>query len=168
MSEFDGISGFDGWKKKLDELLAEARKAAGANDEKGLVAIADRLTEFTIESWPDTPEIKALDKIAGETATRLRKQGIEGKLDAIAARSAEVGRLAQGFDQAATANAAKAASIRLTRTREVLDTATSTVDTLKRFRETLKSGDDGALIAEVNQIVESLETLRKSVGSGKT
>ena len=163
MSEFDNISGFAGWKAKLDELLNAAKQAAGANDESGLNAIADRLTEFTIESWPDTPEIKALDRIAGDTATRLRKQGIEGKLDAIAARSAELAKLAQGFDQAATANAQQAADIRLARTREVLDAATSTVTTLTRFRETLKSGDDAALIVEVDRILTALDALQKRV-----
>ena len=163
MSEFDGIKGFAGWKAKLDELLNAAKQAAGANDENGLKAIADRLTEFTIESWPDTPEIKALDKIAGDTATRLRKQGIEGKLDAIAARSAELAQLAKDFDQAAAANTQQAADIRLARTREVLDAATSTVTTLTRFRETLKSGDDAALIVQVDQILGALDALSKQV-----
>jgi hypothetical protein len=165
MSEFDDIKGFDGWKAKLDELLNAAKQAAGANDNAALDAIADRLTEFTIESWPDTPEIKALDKIAGDTATRLRKQGIEGKLDAIAARSAELARLAKDFDQAATANTQQAADIRLARTREVLDAATSTVTTLTRFRETLKSGDDAALIAQVDQILGALDALSKGIKS---
>jgi hypothetical protein len=163
MSEFDDISGFAGWRKKLDDLLAEASKAAGANDEAGLLSIADRLTEFTIASWPDTPEIKALDQIAGDTATRLRKQGIEGKLDAIAARTAEIATLAQDFDQAATTNTATAADIRLTRIKEVVDTATATVTTLTRFRETLKTADDATLIAEVDQIVGALQALSTRV-----
>ena len=163
MSEFDDIKGFGGWRAKLDELLGAARKAAEANDETALAAIADRLTEFTIASWPDTPEIKALDRVAGDTATRLRKQGIEGKLDAIAARTAELDKLAKDFDQAAKANADKAADIRLARAREVLDTATATVKTLTRFRETLKSGDDAALINEVDKIVGALEALRTRV-----
>lgn len=163
MSEFDGISGFKGWRSKLDELLDAAKQAAGANDESGLNAIADRLTEFTIESWPDTPEIKALDKIAGDTATRLRKQGIEGKLDAIAARSAELAQIAQQFDQAAAVNTDKASSIRLKRAREVFDTATATVQTITRFRDALKTDDDAALIAELNTIVAALERLRARV-----
>jgi hypothetical protein len=161
MSEFDGISDFDGWRRKLDALLNEAKAAAGANDESALESIADRLTEFTIESWPDTAEVKALDKIAGDTATRLRKQGIEGKLDAIAARSAELAKLADDFDQAAGANAAKAAGIRLAQTREVVDSATRTVDTLTRFRDSLKSGNDAALISELDKIVAALDALRR-------
>jgi hypothetical protein len=163
MSEFDDINGFDGWRKKLDELLGEARSAAESNDETALLAVADRLTQFTIESWPDTTEIKALDQVAGDTATRLRKQGIEGKLDAIAARTAEVEKLAKDFDQAAQVNTDKADSIRLKRVREVIDTATSAVTTLTRFRDTLKSGDDAALIAEVNTILAGLDSLRKRV-----
>ena len=165
MSEFQDIKGFPAWRTKLDDLLGEARAAAAANDEVELMAIADRLTEFTIESWPDTPEMKALDRVAGDTATRLRKKGIEGKLDAIAARTAELDRLARSFDAAAQANTDKAADIRLTRAREVLDTATTTVQTLKRFRETLKTSDDAALIAQVDQIVGALGTLQKNVKS---
>ena len=164
MSEFDNISGFSGWKAKLDELLTEAKSAAGANDESALNAIADRLTEFTIESWPDTPDIKALDRIAGETATRIRKEGIEGKLDAIAARSAELVKLAKDFDQAAQANAHAAADIRLTQTREVLDAAATTVTTLKRFRETLKTAGDATTVAEIDGILSSLEALRRRMG----
>jgi hypothetical protein len=163
MSEFDGIANLADWKAKLAELLAEAKKAAGANDDKALTAIADRLTEFTIESWPDTPEIKALDGIAADTATMLRKQGIEGKLDSLGARTAELEQVAASFDQAANANTDKAASIRLKRVREVVDTATSTVTTLTRFRQTLKTGDDAALIVEVNGIVDALNALMKKV-----
>ena len=163
MSEFDDISGLGGWRGKLDDLLAEARKAAEANDEAKLVTIADRLTEYTLESTPKTREIKALDDIAAATATRLRKQGIEGKIDAIAARTAQLDKLAKSFDSAAQANTDKAADIRLTRAREVLDTATATVETLTRFRETLKTGNDAALIAQVDQIVGALATLQKNV-----
>ena len=163
MSEFDDIKGFDGWKAKLDALLAEARQAVSASDEASLPAIADRLTEFMIESWPDTPDIKALDRIAGDTATMLRKAGIEGKLDSLGARSAELAQVAAQFDQVSDATTDKASAIRLKRTREVLDTATATVDTLTRFRDTLKSGDDAAIITEVNQALAALDALRSRV-----
>ena len=163
MSEFDDIKGFAGWKSKLADLLAEAKQAVGASDEDALPRIADRLTEFMIESWPDTPEIQALDRIAGDTATMLRKKGIEGKLDSLGARTAELDKMTGDFDSAATANTGKADSIRLKRVREVVDTATSTVTTLTRFKQTLKTGDDAALIVEVNTIVDALNALMKRV-----
>ena len=57
MSEFDTIDGFPAWKKKLNELLAEGKQAVADGDVDECRAIAARLTEFTIASWPDTPEI---------------------------------------------------------------------------------------------------------------
>jgi hypothetical protein len=166
MSEFSGIEGFQGWKTKLSQLLAQGKKAVADADEDQCRAVADRLTEFTIASWPDTPEIKELDRIAAEAANTLGLQAIEGMLAQLAGHTADLARLARQFDEASRANAATAGSIRLRHGQEVIDAATGTVKAINQFRDSLDARDDKKLMGELKAVVASLQKLRKTVESG--
>ncbi len=64
MSEWDNIEGVEGWRKKLDELLREAETAEKSQNIEDRLALSRRLTEFILESAPNTTEIKELDAIA--------------------------------------------------------------------------------------------------------
>ncbi|NVM23997.1 MAG: hypothetical protein HWN68_19735, partial [Desulfobacterales bacterium] len=66
MSEFNGITGFDGWSAKLKSLLEEAKLVAQQDELDKRLTMCDRLTDFVLESRPDTPEIKELDRMAKE------------------------------------------------------------------------------------------------------
>lgn len=163
MSEFDNIEQFDGWKNKLNQLLAEGKKAVADNDLDECGAIAGRLAQFTVASWPDTPEIKELDRIAAEAAATLGKQAIEGMLTQLAAHTADVARLAKQFDDAAKVNSAKADSIRLKYGQEVIDAVTGTVKAINQFRDTLDSKNDKKLLEDLKAVAASLQKLRKTV-----
>ena len=163
MSEFSGIDGFEGWKGKLKELLQAAKTAAGNQDLEQRIAISERLTDFTIASFPNTPEIKELDRIAGEAAAGILKQSIEERLADLARQTVDVARLAKQFNATAEANEAKAESIRLKHGQQVLDSVTGTVKAINQFRDTLDSSDDKKLIEDLKQVVASLQKLRKAV-----
>lgn len=163
MSEFSGIDGFEGWKDKLNELLQAAKAAAANQDLPQRIAISERLTDFTIASFPNTPEIKELDRIAGEAAAGILRQSIEERLADLARQTVDVARLAKQFNSIGEANEAKAESIRLKHGQQVIDTVTETVKAINQFRDTLDSKDDKKLLEEVNAVVGSLQKLRKTV-----
>jgi hypothetical protein len=163
MSEFRGIDGFSAWKKKLEQLLAEGKKAVANDDLDECKAIAARLTEFTIASWPNTPEIKELDRIAAEAADTLGLQVVGGMLTKLAASTGDLARLTKQFDEAAKFNTAEANSIRLKHGREVIDAVTGTVNAINQFRHTLDEKDDKKLLEDLKAVVASLQKLRKTV-----
>lgn len=163
MSEFDNIEGFEDWKEKLNALLAEAKRAVVSNDLDKCSDVARRLTRFTVESFPDTPDIKELDRKAAEAAATLGRQSIDGMLAELATHTADVARLAEKFDAAAKANAAEANSIRLKSSRQVIDSVTGTVNAINQFRETLDVREDKKLLDDLKTVVSSLQKLRKAV-----
>ena len=77
MSEWSNIEGLEGWSKKLGELLEDAAKASQSENFDSRLKENRLLMQFTIESWPNTPEMKQLDEIAYEAAVGLMKQTIE-------------------------------------------------------------------------------------------
>ncbi|MHC4105204.1 MAG: hypothetical protein ACYSR9_09705 [Planctomycetota bacterium] len=165
MSEFNGITGFNGWSAKLKSLLEEARVIAQQNDLDERLTMSDRLTDFILESRPDTPEIKELDRIANETATALLKQSIEERLMAIIARTAEYKRLTKEFQTQAKHNEADAESIRLKSIIQTVDSATVMIDSAKKLKVSLKkNAGDKNVAALIDETVAAIESLRSRIG----
>ena len=150
MSEFDGITGIDGWGKKLKELLTDAKQIARQNDIDKQLEMSDRLTDFMHESRPNTPEIKKLDNIAEEAAASILRQSIEERLAAVTARTAEYVRLAKDFESQAQENRDSADSIRLKNITQVVNSATGMIKSAKNLKESLKE----PLIEEEEEVVE--------------
>lgn len=50
MSEFNGITGFDGWSAKLKSLLEDAKLVAQQDELDKRLTMCDRLTDFVLES----------------------------------------------------------------------------------------------------------------------
>ena len=76
MNEFDKIKGFDGWQKKLLELLDKAEDAAEEKEWPPRRKVSRQLKEFILQSSPNTAEILELDRIAKETRISLLKTTI--------------------------------------------------------------------------------------------
>ena len=114
-NEFAKINGYEGWKSKLDQLLAVAKTASESGTASARRRIADRLTDFAMHSHPDTEQIVELDTIALEAARTLLVENIEGEVSDIAARTAELNTLAKRLGAAGRAATEAAASIRLER-----------------------------------------------------
>ena len=90
MNPSEDTTGFRARKAELDALLAQTREAIGANDEQRLISIAERLEAIVAERAPESGVVRTLKRIAADTAAMLRKEGIEGKLDSLGARIAEL------------------------------------------------------------------------------
>jgi len=165
MSEWDNIQGLDGWKMKLAELLREAETVAQKAEIEPRLALNARLTEFIINSSPNTPEITALDDIAEKARAGLMRSAIEERLEAISAGTGELARLTKEFLARAASAEASAASIRLERARHVVDSLTESVRAVKEFRDALGSGKDEELAKSLDRIVTSMQNLRGEIES---
>lgn len=161
MSEFDGIRDVDGWRRKLDALLREAEQAA--RDEEKRFEIAARLREFVAKSGPQVDEIERLDDIAAGTVRALMNQTINERLTELADRSVELARLSKTIGAAAAGAGAAADSIRLARTRAVVDSLTRSVEAVTALRAVIDSGADADLVAQVEAGLAALQELRGAV-----
>ena len=161
MSEFDGIKGVDGWRRKLDALLREAEQAA--RDEERRFAIAARLREFVSNSGPQVPDIARLDDIAAGTVRALMSQTIDERLAELADRSIELARLSKAIEGVAAGAGASADSIRLVRTRAVVDSLTRSVEAVTALRAIIDSGADADLVGQVEAGLAALQELRGAV-----
>ena len=164
MSEFNGITGFDGWSAKLKSLLEEARHIAQNGDLDERLKMCDRLADFGLESRPDTPEIKELDRIAHETATALLRQSIDERLRDIIARTGDYTRLTKEFESRAKQNEANAESIRLTSITRTVDSATALISSAKELKTSLKqNASDKRIAALIDETVANIESLRSRI-----
>ncbi len=166
MSEWENIEGLEGWSRKLGELLEDAAKASQSENFDSRLKENQRLIQFTIESWPNTPEMKRLDEIAYEAAVGLMKQTIEERIAAITSRTGIYQQLAKDIRVQTEANHASADSIRLKAIVKLLDSATETVEAAKAAQEALQSGpDDPELAKKIKLTVTAIENLKKSIGN---
>lgn len=161
MSEFDAIEGVDGWRRKLEELLREAEQAA--RDEERRFAVAARLREFVSNSGPQVDAIVRLDDVAAGTVRALMSQTINERLAELADRSVELARLAKTIDATAADAGAAADSIRLARTRAVVDSLTRSVEAVTALRGIIDSRADADLVAQVEAGLAALQELRGAV-----
>src|SRR4030095_12512171 len=97
MSEFINIKDLQGWTDKLGELLTAARAAAQLKDLTLRLEINERLMGFVENSFPNSPEISALDDIATQTASALLRQTIDERLQSITERTGEFQKLGKQF-----------------------------------------------------------------------
>jgi hypothetical protein len=165
MNEFRGIEGIDGWSKKLNSMLAEAKQIASKEALGPRLKMSERLTDFILESRPNTPEIQMLDKIAETTAAALLADSIEKRLKAITSRTGEFIRLTKEFDAQAMKNEENAESIRLENIIATVDSATETVNAAKKLKESLKDNVKEGKIAElIDETVTAVEKLRSNLG----
>lgn len=161
MSEFDAIKGVDGWRRKLEELLREAEQAA--QDEERRFAVADRLEAFVRNSGPQSEAIDRLDDVAVGTVRALMMQTINERIAELANRSVELARVTKTIQGTAASAGAAAESIRLTRTRAVVDSLTRSVEAVTALRAIIDSGAEADLVAQVEAGLAALQELRGAV-----
>lgn len=164
-SEFDNIRGYEGWKSKLDQLLAIAKTASESGTPAARRKIADRLTDFATESWPDTAEIVELDTIALETSRTILVDNISSEVSAIAARTAAVAALSKRLGAIGRAASETAASIRLERAHRVVDAMTELVRSVDEL-DSVMTDDNEALRKKIRALAESALKLRQEVEEG--
>lgn len=165
MSEWNNINDLEGWRKKLGELLAEARTAAEQKDLSPRLKVNERLMQFVENSWPNTPEIEALDDLATQTAAALLNLTIEERLKSITERTGQYQKLAKQFAASAEENKARESSLRLEAITRFLDSSIKLVDDAQALRESLQNdAADKKLGEKIADAIAAIETLRSSVG----
>lgn len=164
-NEFSNISGYDGWKSKLDQLLAVAKTASESGTPAARRKIADRLTDFAMESSPDTAEIVELDTIALDASRTILLNNIAGEVDAIAARTATLVTLAKKLGAVGRAATETAASIRLERAHRVVDAMTELVRSVDEL-DSVMTDDNEALRKKIRALAEAALKLRTEVEDG--
>ena len=165
MSEWSNIKDPQGWTKKLGELLIAARAAARQKELSPRIEVNERLMQFVENSWPNTPEIMALDEIATQTASALLNQTIEERLHSITERTGQYQKLGKQFAALAEESEARAGSIRLQAITSFIDSSTRMVDAAKELQKSLKDGAaDKKLVEKIAETIAAIEALRSSVG----
>ena len=160
MSEFDGISGFEGWSAKLRDLLREANASARSDDLDSRLAASERLIHFVEASRPDDEAIQALDAIAKKTATALLLQTIDERLASIVARNGELASLGKQFEDAGAGAKKTAAALRLERATKVLEALNDGIIKMKELRDSLRSGSDKDLATAIEKAVTAARSVR--------
>lgn len=164
MSEWTGITGYEGWRGKLGELLDEAKEVAREDDIEARFALSDRLLTFMKKSRPNSEDIRALDELAREAAADLMKMTIEERLAAVSERTGRYLQLTKEIEARAAEAQAAAASIRLENVVSVIDTTTQAIESIQKLRESLKDTATDRKIADlIDETITAVETLRSRV-----
>ena len=163
MSEFDDIKDVNGWRNKLAELIDDAKRPAAGNDDDARMSMAERLNHFIENSRPQSPEINQMDDLAGKTALSLMRQTVEERMAELTVRGTELAKLTKALDAQSDALAASADSIRLTRTREVVNVLTRSVDALNQFRTAVDADDTAGLMASVEDLLTRIQEVRNAI-----
>jgi flagellin-specific chaperone FliS len=161
-TEFDNVTGFDGWSGALAGLLEAAQDASAGDDLAKRTAVARRLGTYILKS-PPGGDFDALDDIAKQTAIDLLKQNMDERNQAIMKNVAELASLTKTLQAGARANLTAAGSIRLERARAVVDHATDTVRALTELRASLNEETDEELAKKLENLVRRLQDLRNLV-----
>jgi hypothetical protein len=163
MSEFDGINDVDGWRDKVAELIDDAKRVAAGNDDDARMSVAERLNLFIENSRPQSPEISQMDDLAGKTALSLMRQTVNERMAELTVRGTELAKLTKALGAQSDALAASADSIRLTKTREVVNVLTRSVDALNQFRTAVDADDTAGLVASVEDLLTRIQEVRNAI-----
>jgi hypothetical protein len=158
------LKGVDAWLPELKQLLAEAGETAKQTDPAPRLKLAQFLTGFIQESWPQTPEMDKLDDLARQTVNSLMLTDMDQRLGAIASRTAAYAKLAKDIEAAAERNETAAASIRLQGIRQLIDATTQTIASARALAASLDSSKPGdkKIATLVEETVAAVEKLRSA------
>ena len=124
--------------------------------------LSKRLVDFIVNS-EGGDDVSRLDDIARQASMDLLCAGINDRLAAMAARTGDLAVLTKALGSQADKNEAAAASIRLDKLHNTASALTSAVRSVNELRAVLKDGDDDELIAKLEKLVGSLQSVRTAV-----
>lgn len=162
---WDQIRGFDGWQRKLQELLDAATQVAATDDLSKRLGVHRRLSEFIANS-PDTDEgVGDLDIIARSAMRQLLLATVAERLGGISDRTADLALLTKQFSRAASDARAAAGSIRLERAKRVVDGSTQLIADLSALRESVGQleNDPDKVAERIERVISAVQTLRTEV-----
>jgi len=168
MADWNTISGFDAWRAELQFLVAEARALAEDATLEERVALTDRLNEFVVRSRPDNHEIQRLDMLAFDLVQAILQPEAERRIGDIAARDIQLAQLSKQLNVESERAAEKAASIRMERATELVESLTESVQKARALVEKLDTAADEAqaeLRKRVDGLVKRIQSVRSEIES---
>ena len=156
--DFDSLETFDDWSDALQQILRQGRTALQSGDVQGRVAVQDLLREF-IEKSPNRIA-NGLDDIARKAMDDMLNTALSEALASLSSRTADLAMHAKAISDIASSAEAKAASIRLDKAKQVIDSATSAIVSLNGLRQTLgAAADDQAVVGKIDKAVKVIQEL---------
>jgi len=149
------------WADELQSLLEEGATALRSGKAKSVAAAQTKLRKFT-ERTPAS--VDTLDRQARLAIMQLDVSNTKRSLEKLEQRSEEVRRISKLIG-AVTSQAKKDAStLRLEKAKALIDQATSTIQTLRDFKDTLKNKPgDKQLAEDVKKVIGEFQKLRNKI-----
>jgi hypothetical protein len=151
------------WSDKLDALLREADQVAQSNDLDLRLTVIRKLSDFVVESSPNTPEVLALDAIAQAARRDLTCATLEQRVNGISARTREFATLRAAFAALAGDARNSADTIDLTQTQKVVADLNASVASLQALNAALRSDQHPQLAAKIASALAGLQDLRSDL-----
>jgi hypothetical protein len=124
-----------------------------------------RFTGFILNSWPNTPEVLALDAIAERARSALLQATIEDRLQQLAAGTADLQRASAGLRSVAGMLDADASRFGLKRVECVIRTVTESIQAIRQLVESLDTTRNSELVSQAERIIDSLQSFEHDVRS---
>ncbi|MCX5722250.1 MAG: hypothetical protein NT179_09500 [Nitrospirae bacterium] len=153
---------YEDWASTLKDLLDNTRKALEKNDSVARGAAKRDLITFIDESpnWL----IRNLDDVADEAIKDLGKADINEAITGIENRTVELIRLTKSVQSIAEDAKDAASSLRLRKSRRVVDSSTNVVNAIKELRTELDStGKDKKLETLASTAIKAIQDLRAAI-----
>lgn len=160
---WDALDAYDSWKDTLETLLDQAKSASAENDQTELIAISNALNTFVKKSFPNTPEIMALDEVAVQASQAMSEQVADAAVMQISARTTQLTALAKHLEHLATVAADEAASIRLEKAHAAVDALTHAMRTIDGLDDAFTEASDEELRAKIKDLASTMKKMRDAI-----
>lgn len=157
---WDTIEGLDAWQGTLESLLEQAKVASADNDQNELLAISNALNTFVKKSFPNSPEIMALDDVAVVASQAMSEQVADTAVMQITARTTQLTALAKQLDHLASVAADEASTLRLTKAHAAVDALTDAVRTVDGLEGAFADASDDELRGKIKDLASSMRKMR--------
>jgi hypothetical protein len=160
---WDALDTYDSWKDTLESLLDQAKSASASNNQTELIAISNALNTFVKKSFPNTPEIMALDEIAVQASQAMSEEVADAALMQISARTTRLTALAKHIERLASVAADDAASIRLEKAHAAVDALTHAMRTIDGLDDAFAEASDDELRAKIKDLATAMKKIRDAI-----
>ncbi|MFM9994789.1 MAG: hypothetical protein ACKVU4_03190 [Phycisphaerales bacterium] len=151
------IRDVEGWRSTLADLLTQARDASDEGDDEELLTIAGALNTFVDRSFPNTPEIAALDDTALQAVVAMTEQIAADAVGRIAARTVKLTALAKQVDQIAAEAQNDAAALRLEKAHAVVDSVIASARAIEELQQVVAAADEEELKERIKSVLADLK-----------
>lgn len=156
----------DQYTQQLRRLLDDAKKAMQDGDTTAVDDAFSAFDAFIVDSDNAINGVAELDAVARQAMRDITVADISNNVAAIASRTAEVAALQKRFSTIAGANNSIAANLRLEKVRDLLNSSTQTIASLRALAETLPTATDAdakKIAQQIDDVIGGLSKLGAAV-----